>query len=92
MGTQETFKALSDPTRRQILMLLRKGKLTAGEIVANFAVSGATISHHLSVLKAADLIYESKYKNFIYYQLNASILEELILWVSQLRGGDFNDD
>ena len=92
MGTQATFKALGDPTRQQILQLLRNGKMTAGEIGSNFGVSGATISHHLSVLKAAELVYESRYKNFIYYELNASIFEELLLWIYQFYGGEQIED
>lgn len=87
MGFQETFKALSDPVRREILIMLRDGKLSAGEIAGKFDMTGATISYHLSQLKKAGLITESKYKNFIYYELNASVFEEIILWISQF-GGD----
>lgn len=86
MGFQETFKALSDPVRREILMLLKGGKLSAGEIGSKFDMTGATISYHLSQLKKADLVFETKYKNFIYYELNASVLEEVMLWVSQFGG------
>ena len=82
----ETFKALADPQRREILTLLKGGKLSAGEIAARFPVTGATISYHLSVLKRADLVFESREKNFIYYQLNTSVLEEVLLWLSDLRG------
>ena len=82
----ETFKALSDPQRREILTLLKGGKLSAGEIAARFPVTGATISYHLSVLKRAELVFESREKNFIYYQLNTSVLEEVLLWLSDLRG------
>lgn len=92
MGFQETFKALGNPTRREILQLLRNGKMSAGDIASNFSMSGATISHHLSVLKMADLIFETKYKNFIYYELNASVFEELLLWVSQFKGGDYSEE
>lgn len=88
MGFAETFKALSDPVRREILLLLRKGRMTAGEIASNFEMTGATISYHLSQLKKADLIFESKYKNYIYYELNTSVFEELMLWVSQFKGGN----
>lgn len=88
MGFAETFKALSDPIRREILVMLRTGKLSAGEIANAFDLSGATISYHLSQLKKAGLVTESKFKNFIYYELNASVFEELMLWVSQFGGKD----
>lgn len=87
MGFAETFKALSDPIRRNILELLKKGPLPAGEIAGHFNLSGATISYHLNMLKKADLVSETKYKNYIYYELNASVLEELMLWLSELKGG-----
>lgn len=83
MGFAETFKALSDPVRREILVMLREGKLSAGEIAKKFDMTGATISYHLSQLKKAELIRESKYKNFVYYELNASVFEEVMLWFSQ---------
>ena len=73
--------------RRQILELLKKGPLSAGEIGSNFDMTGATISYHLKILKQADLIFENREKNFIYYQLNTSVLEEIMLWVSELKGG-----
>ena len=85
MSFNETMKALSDPTRRAILNLLKKGKMSAGDIVANFDMTGATISHHLSQLKKADLIRESKDKNYIFYSLNASVLEEVMLWLKDLK-------
>lgn len=88
MAFAETFKALSDPARRQILELLRKGPLSAGEIGAHFDMTGATISYHLKILRQADLIFESREKNYIYYQLNTTILEEIMLWISTLKGGD----
>jgi ArsR family transcriptional regulator len=88
LGFAETFKALSDPIRREILVMLRTGKLSAGEIANAFDLSGATISYHLSQLKKAGLVTESKFKNFIYYELNASVFEELMLWVSQFGGKD----
>lgn len=87
MGFSETFKALSDPVRRDILIMLREGKLSAGEIGKAFDMTGATISYHLAQLKKAGLITESKYKNFIYYELNTSVFEEVMLWFSQF-GGD----
>ena len=73
MGLAETFKALSDPVRREILMMLRDGKKTAGEIAAHFQMTGATVSYHLSQLKKAELILEERQKNFIYYRLNTSV-------------------
>lgn len=76
--------------RRQILELLKLGPLSAGDIASRFDMTGATISYHLKILKQADLIFESKEKNFIYYQLNTSVLEEVILWISALKGGDSN--
>ena len=83
MGFPETFKALSDPVRREILTMLRKGRLSAGEIASRFDMTGATVSYHLKQLKNADLIYETKEKNFLYYSLNTSVFEEILLWVSQ---------
>ena len=90
MGINETMKALFDPTRRSILNLLKKGKMSAADIVSNFDMTGATISHHLSQLKKADLVRESKDKNYIYYSLNASVLEEAILWFEDLKENDTN--
>ena len=87
MSFAETFKALSDPVRRQILELLKEGPLSAGDIGSHFEMTGATISYHLKILKQADLIFESREKNFIYYQLNTSVLEEIMLWISELKGG-----
>ena len=83
MGLAETFKALSDPVRREILMMLRDGKKTAGEIAAHFQMTGATVSYHLSQLKKAELILEERQKNFIYYRLNTSVFEEMMLWIGQ---------
>lgn len=87
MGFNETMKALSDPTRRAILNLLKQGSMTAGEIASNFDMTGATISHHLSQLKKADLVHETKEKNYVRYSLNASVLEEVFLWINDLQGG-----
>lgn len=81
----ETMKALSDPTRRQILNLLKQGSLSAGEISSHFDMTNATISHHLTKLKEAELIRESKDKNYIYYSLNASVLEEVLLWLEGFK-------
>lgn len=88
MGFHETFKALSDPVRREILVLLRAGRLPAGEIAEKFDLSGATVSYHLSQLKKAGLVTERKYKNYIYYELNASVFEEMMLWLSQFGGNE----
>lgn len=88
MGFAETFKALSDPVRREILMILREGSLSAGEIGAHFDMTGATISYHLRILKKAGLVFEKKEKNFIYYTLNTSVVEEVMLWLSELKGGN----
>ena len=84
MGFAETFKALSDPVRREILEMLKEKRMSAGEIVSHFDMTGATISYHLSILKKADLVKETKKKNFIYYELNASVVEEVLLWLSNL--------
>ena len=86
MGFQNTMKALSDPNRREILDLLKSGRLSAGEIAEKFPVSGAAISKHLSVLKDADLIRDTREGKFIYYELNTSVLEEVMLWLVGLKG------
>lgn len=86
MGLQNTLKALADPIRRNILNLLKSGKLSAGEIVEHFPVTGASISRHLSVLKEADLIRDTREGKFIFYELNASVLEEIMLWIADLKG------
>ena len=91
MGLQNTLKALSDPTRRDILNLLKKGRMSAGDIVDHFDVTGASISRHLSVLKDADLIRDKREGKYIYYELNASVLEEILLWIADLKGEDKND-
>ena len=91
MGFAETFKALSDPIRRDILTLLKKGSLSAGDIGSHFDMTGATISYHLSILKKADLVFENKQKNFIYYELNTSVVEEVMLWLADLKGGNDNE-
>ena len=88
MSLQNTLKALSDPIRREILNLLKGGRLSAGEITGHFPVTGAAISRHLSVLKEADLIRDTREGKFIYYDLNATVLEEMLLWVADLKGGD----
>lgn len=83
MGLAETFKALSEPVRRHILELLKNGKMTAGEIAEETDMTPAALSYHLKLLKNADLVMEYKQKNFIYYELNTSVLDELILWTKQ---------
>ena len=86
MGIQSTMKALSDPIRREILELLKSGRRSAGEIAERFPVSGAAVSKHLSVLKEADLIRDTREGKFIFYELNASVLEEVMLWLTGLKG------
>ena len=86
MGFQETFKALSDPTRRESLRLLRDGAKTAGEIGRHFSMTGATISHHLAVLREAGLISDEKRGKYIYYELNLSVLDEITGWIAGLKG------
>lgn len=91
MGIQNTLKALADPTRREILNMLKKGSMSAGEISERFDISFAAISRHLSVLKDADLIRDERDGKFIYYELNASVLEEIMLWITDLKGDTDND-
>ena len=86
MGLQQTLKALADPTRREILNLLKKGKLSAGEITDHFDITAAAISRHLSVLKDADLIEDTREGKYIFYGLNTSVLEEIMLWITDLKG------
>ena len=88
MAFGETFKALSDPARREILNLQKGGRLTAGEIAGRFDMTAATVSYHLSRLKKAGLVFESREKNYIYYSLNASVLEEVLLWIQDLKGAE----
>ncbi len=92
MNYQEIFKALADPVRRDILFLLRDDRKTAGDIAARFDLSAATMSYHLSILKKANLIYESRFKNYIYYSLNLSVVEEVMLWLSTLNPPQAADD
>lgn len=86
MGMNETLKAISDSVRRDILQMLKGGKKSAGEIAEQFNLTGATVSYHLAKLKNADLITEQKYKNFIYYELNTSVFEEVLTWIYALGG------
>lgn len=92
MGIQATMRALSDPIRRDILNLLKTGRLSAGEITEHFDVTGAAVSRHLSVLREADLIRDQREGKFIYYELNASVLEEILLWIADLKGENQNDE
>lgn len=91
MAMQDTLRALADPTRREILTLLRAGPLTAGQIAEKFPVSAAAVSRHLSVLKEADLVRDWREGKYIYYELNASVLEEILLWLTTLKGEE-NDE
>lgn len=83
IGFQNKFKALSDPVRLEILTMLKNGRMSAGDIASKFDITNATVSYHLSLLKHADLIYETKIKNFIYYELNTTVFDDLILWIKQ---------
>ena len=85
MGIQSTMRALSDPIRREILNLLKSGRLSAGDIADHFEITGAAISRHLSILREADLIRDKREGKYIYYELNASVLEELLLWLAGLK-------
>ena len=91
MGMHNTLKALADPIRREILNLLKSGKMSAGEITEQFDVTGASISRHLSVLKEAELIRDRRDGKFIIYELNTSVLEEIMLWITDLKGEKVND-
>lgn len=91
MSMQDTLRALSDPTRREILNLLKRSSMAAGDIAEHFTISGAAISRHLSVLKDADLIRDKRDGKYIYYELNTTVLEEIMLWISELKGEDSDD-
>ncbi len=86
MGLQQTLKALADPIRREILNILKRGRLSAGDIAEHFSVSAPSISRHLSVLKEADLIRDTREGKFIFYEINTSVLEETMLWIADLKG------
>ena len=88
MGLHDTMRALSDPTRREILQMLKRGTMSAGDLAAKFDMSAAAVSRHLVVLKEAELVRDKREGKFIYYTLNASVLEEILLWVKDLRGDD----
>ncbi|KAF5057349.1 Transcriptional repressor SdpR [anaerobic digester metagenome] len=91
LGLQQTLKAIGDPTRREILDMLKSGEKTAGEIGERFQATGATISHHLSVLKNAGLIMDEKKGKYIYYELNMTVFEEILSWITAFTGGDKNE-
>ena len=91
MALQHTLKALGDPIRRDILNLLKSGRMSAGDITEKFPVTGASISRHLSVLKEADLIRDTREGKFIFYELNTSVLEDVMLWIADLKGENEND-
>lgn len=91
MSMQDTLQALADPTRREILNLLKQSRMSAGEISNLFSISGAAVSRHLSVLKEADLIRDEREGKYIYYELNATVLEEILLWISELKGEKDHD-
>ena len=91
MGLQQTLRALADPIRRDILNLLKGGRMSAGDITDKFNVTAASISRHLSVLKDADLIRDTRQGKFIFYELNTSVLEETMLWIADLKGGNADD-
>lgn len=92
MGLQQTLKALSDPIRREILNLLKKGRLSAGEISEHFPVSAPSVSRHLSVLRDADLIRDTREGKFIFYEINTTVLEETMLWIADLKGDNDHDE
>ena len=87
MALPEVLAALADENRRKILLKLKEGKISSGDLAAALGMTPQALSYHLSKLKKADLIYETRYKNFIYYELNLSVLDEAVLWIDQLRGG-----
>ena len=88
MGFAETFKALGDPVRREILVMLKSGRMSAGDLASKFDLTQASVSYHLSQLKKAELITEEKYKKYIYFELNRSVFEEVVLWLSQFGGNE----
>ena len=92
MSINNTLKAISDPVRREILSILRDEKMAAGDIVNHFDISGAAISRHLSILKDADLIRDTRDGKYIYYELNTSVFEDVLTWISSFRGGDSNEN
>lgn len=91
MSLQNTMKALADPVRREILNVLKNSRLSAGEITEHFDITAAAVSRHLSVLRDAGLIFDNREGKFIFYELNTSVLEEVLLWLSELKGEKCND-
>lgn len=91
MGFQESIKAMSDKTRREILNLLKDGDMTAGDIAAHFSMTQATVSHHLSVLKDGGLVTDRRDGKYIFYELNTSVIEEIMAWLIELKGVDKNE-
>lgn len=91
MAIQDTLRAISDPIRREILDILRPGRMSAGDISDHFSVTGAAVSRHLSVLKEADLIRDTREGKFVFYELNTSVLEDVMVWLSSLKGDAKND-
>lgn len=91
MGIQETLRAIADPTRREILNMLKSSRMSAGDIAEKFDITGAAVSRHLSVLREADLVSDEREGKFIYYELNASVFEEVLLWITDLKGESNND-
>lgn len=87
MAVEKVLTALADDTHRRILLKLREGKINSGDLAAALDMTPQALSYHLAKLKKADLIYETRYKNFIYYELSLSILDEAIMWINNLRGG-----
>lgn len=91
MGIQEVLSALSDKERRKILDILKRGRISSGDLANKIGMTPQALSYHLKKLKKADLIYETKYKNFIYYELNLTILDEVVLWIDGLRKDDSDE-
>ncbi|MBQ1324812.1 MAG: winged helix-turn-helix transcriptional regulator [Solobacterium sp.] len=91
MSFADTFKALSDPVRREILQMLKAGRMSAGEIASRFDMTQASVSYHLSILKKAELIFETREGTFIYYELNVSVVEEVMMWLAELKRGTGNE-
>ncbi|MCR5371979.1 MAG: autorepressor SdpR family transcription factor [Solobacterium sp.] len=91
MSFADTFKALSDPVRREILQMLKAGRMSAGEIASRFDMTQASVSYHLSILKKAELIFETREGTFIYYELNVSVVEEVMMWLAELKGDTGNE-
>lgn len=92
MSINNTLKAISDPTRREILSILRENKMAAGDIVNHFDISGAAISRHLSILKEADLVRDIRDGKYIYYELNTSIFEDVLTWIINFKGGEADEN